>query len=99
MSNAALNSLLDTLENRYATPRGYTPHAPARNPAEPTAGQRNAPPAPPPERGVPQGAVLSRPATPAPDEDDVSDDDNDLNLNIEDNVIRELARSLRPQRR
>ncbi|MDP8917957.1 MAG: hypothetical protein M3O00_03610 [Pseudomonadota bacterium] len=99
MSNAALNSLLDTLENRYATPRGYTPHAPARNPAEPPAGQRNAPPAPSPERGAPQGAVLSRPATPAPDEDDVSDDDNDLNLNIEDNVIRELARSLRPQRR
>jgi hypothetical protein len=29
----------------------------------------------------------------------MSDDDNDLNLNIEDNVIRELARSLRPQRR
>ena len=25
MSNAALNSLLDTLENRYAAPRGYAP--------------------------------------------------------------------------
>jgi len=31
--------------------------------------------------------------------DDDAGDDNDLNLNIEDNVIRELARSLRPQRR
>jgi hypothetical protein len=31
--------------------------------------------------------------------DEDSSDDNDLNLNIEDNVIRELARSLRPQRR
>jgi hypothetical protein len=32
-------------------------------------------------------------------DDDDNNDDNDLNLNIEDNVIRELARSLRPQRR
>jgi CYTH domain-containing protein len=101
MSNAALNSLLDTLENRYATPRGYTAHAPARNAAEPAAGQRNAAAqAPAAERSTPpQGAVLSRPATPAPDDEEGSEDDNDLNLNIEDNVIRELARSLRPQRR
>jgi CYTH domain-containing protein len=109
MSNAALNSLLDTLENRYAenryaTSRGYAPQAPARAPAEPGAGQRNAPPAPPSagERpNQPQRGVLSRPAAPADADmgDDDAGDDNDLNLNIEDNVIRELARSLRPQRR
>jgi CYTH domain-containing protein len=108
MSNAALNSLLDALENRYVAPRGYTAHhAPARNQAEQGGGQRNAPPPPPPaaqagERSAaPQRGVLSRPAAPADDDmhDDDNNDDNDLNLNIEDNVIRELARSLRPQRR
>ena len=103
MSNAALNSLLDTLENRYAAPRGY---APSRT--EAGAGQqRNQPPAapapqPPAERAAPaQRGVLSRPAAPVDADlgDDDANDDNDLNLNIEDNVIRELARSLRPQRR
>ena len=103
MSNAALNSLLDTLENRYAAPRGY---APSRT--EAGAGQqRNQPPAAPApqpaaERAAPaQRGVLSRPAAPVDADlgDDDANDDNDLNLNIEDNVIRELARSLRPQRR
>ncbi|WP_262027264.1 hypothetical protein [Microvirga sp. Mcv34] len=102
MSNAALNSLLDTLENRYSAPRGYTPHAPAQAGA---GQQRNAPPSAPaqgPERAAqPQRGVLSRPAATADVDlgDDETGDDNDLNLNIEDNVIRELARSLRPQRR
>jgi hypothetical protein len=103
ISNAALNSLLDTLENRYAAPRGYAPQAPARNAAEAGRGQRNsAPSAPPPnnERAAPaQPGVPLRPASPNLTDEDISDDDNDLNLNIEDNVIRELARSLRPQRR
>jgi len=106
MSNAALNSLLDALENRYVAPRGYTTHAPARPPAESGSGQRNAPPPAPPAQGgeraaPPQRGVLSRPAAPADADmsDDDNNDDNDLNLNIEDNVIRELARSLRPQRR
>ncbi|MBB3017234.1 CYTH domain-containing protein [Microvirga lupini] len=106
MSNAALNSLLDALENRYVAPRGYTPHAPARNPVEQGGGQRNAPPPPPAAQAserpqAPQRGVLSRPAAPADADmhDDDNNDDNDLNLNIEDNVIRELARSLRPQRR
>jgi CYTH domain-containing protein len=106
MSNAALNSLLDALENRYVAPRGYTTHAPARPPAETGSAQRNAPPSAPPaqggERAAPsQRGVLSRPAAPADTDmnDDDNNDDNDLNLNIEDNVIRELARSLRPQRR
>jgi CYTH domain-containing protein len=106
MSNAALNSLLDALENRYATPRGYTPHAPARTPVEQGGGQRNAPSAPPPAQAgersaASQRGVLSRPAAPADADmgDEDNNDDNDLNLNIEDNVIRELARSLRPQRR
>jgi hypothetical protein len=103
MSNAALNSLLDTLENRYAAPRGY---APSRGEAG-TGQQRNQPPAAPApqpaaERAAPaQRGVLSRPAAPVDADlgDDDANDDNDLNLNIEDNVIRELARSLRPQRR
>ena len=107
MSNAALNSLLDALENRYVAPRGYTPHAPARNSAEQAGGQqRNAPPPPPAAQAnerpaASQRGVLSRPAAPAETDmhDDDNNDDNDLNLNIEDNVIRELARSLRPQRR
>jgi CYTH domain-containing protein len=105
MSNAALNSLLDTLENRYSAPRGYTPHAPARGSAEDGAGQRNAPPPTPAQANErtaqPQRGVLSRPAAPVDADlgDDDAGDDNDLNLNIEDNVIRELARSLRPQRR
>lgn len=106
MSNAALNSLLDALENRYVAPRGYTPHAPARNSAEQAGGQqRNAPPPPVAQANerpaAPQRGVLSRPAAPAETDmhEDDNNDDNDLNLNIEDNVIRELARSLRPQRR
>ena len=104
MSNAALNSLLDTLENRYSAPRGYTPHAPVHSSAEGPTGQRNAPAAPAQanERGPQsQRGVLSRPAAPVDADlgDDDAGDDNDLNLNIEDNVIRELARSLRPQRR
>ncbi|WP_052003521.1 hypothetical protein [Microvirga sp. BSC39] len=105
MSNAALNSLLDALENRYVAPRGYTAHAPARNPVEQAGGQqRNAPPPPPAAQAnerpaAPQRGVLSRPAADADMHDDDNNDDNDLNLNIEDNVIRELARSLRPQRR
>lgn len=106
MSNAALNSLLDALENRYVAPRGYTTHAPARNPVEQGGGQRNAPPPPAAQSGerpaAPQRGVLSRPAAPVDADmrdDDDNNDDNDLNLNIEDNVIRELARSLRPQRR
>jgi CYTH domain-containing protein len=106
MSNAALNSLLDALENRYAAPRGYTAHAPARNPVEQAGGQRNAPPQQPTAQAserpaAPQRGVLSRPAAPADADmhDDEDNEDNDLNLNIEDNVIRELARSLRPQRR
>jgi CYTH domain-containing protein len=106
MSNTALNSLLDALENRYVAPRGYTTHAPARPPVETGSGQRNAPPSAPPAQGgeraaPPQRGVLSRPAASADADmsDDDNNDDNDLNLNIEDNVIRELARSLRPQRR
>jgi CYTH domain-containing protein len=103
MSNAALNSLLDTLENRYAAPRGYAPSRGEANAGQ----QRNAPPAAPAappaaERAAPaQRGVLSRPAASVDADlgDDDANDDNDLNLNIEDNVIRELARSLRPQRR
>lgn len=106
MSNAALNSLLDALENRYVAPRGYAPSAPARSPAEAAPAPRHAPPAASApssgERAAPgQRGVLSRPAAPVDTDmgEEEAHDENDLNLNIEDNVIRELARSLRPQRR
>ncbi|MCB5174246.1 MULTISPECIES: CYTH domain-containing protein [Microvirga] len=98
ISNGALNSLLDTLENRYSPPRAYAPAVPGR--ASGDAGRRAGPPAPPQEnasrrQGAPAGKNEHVPA-----EADLADDEgNDLNLNIEDNVIRELARSLRPQRR
>jgi len=114
LSNAALNSLLDTLENRYggaprqpasqpqAQPQAQTqPHPQLRRPAEP-APAHAAPaqsPAPTNERAAaPQanGDVRSEAVSPV----DVEVADEDANdLNIEDNVIRELARSLRPQRR
>jgi len=101
LSNAALNSLLDTLENRYSTGGSYMPQQPARNAADVELVQSVTAPAVP-ER--PQPAPQGRPATQAsaPVSTDVEiaeDESNDLNLSIEDNVIRELARSLRPQRR
>jgi CYTH domain-containing protein len=100
ISNAALNSVLDTLENRYAPPRNFSHSAPMRNPAE--AGEQRRSPAPPPapsaEKSSRKQAAPSPRSEPA-DAELGDDDSNDLNLNIEDNVIRELARSLRPQRR
>jgi len=100
LSNAALNSLLDTLENRYGSGRSYAPQAQMRNPAEVEFGQSAATAAP--ERAAP-AAQNRPPAQPAPsvstDVEIAEDENNDLNLSIEDNVIRELARSLRPQRR
>lgn len=95
ISNAALNSLLDSLENRYSPPRSYAP-APAR-PAE--SNRRAGPPVPQAEGSGRKQAAPAPKNEPAPAEADLDDDGNGLNLNIEDNVIRELARSLRPQRR
>jgi len=100
ISNGALNSLLDTLENRYATPRAYAPQPPARNLVEAGSALRG-PAAPANERiGRSQGTATGRIEPMVTAEVEVSEDENSgLNLNIEDNVIRELARSLRPQRR
>jgi CYTH domain-containing protein len=102
ISNAALNSLLDTLENRYAPPRTFSQSAPARSQADVGEPRRNPPP--PPAPPTPQAERPARKqAAPAREETadaEMGDDEgNDLSLNIEDNVIRELARSLRPQRR
>lgn len=90
LSNAALNSLLDTLENRFTSsmPYSYTQSmSGASEQAEPrrrTSAQEK------------QGGGAGKNTSPAPG---VKDDDKDeLNLEIEDSVIRELARSLRPQR-
>ncbi|WP_230530168.1 CYTH domain-containing protein [Microvirga roseola] len=92
ISNAALNSLLDTLENRYGAPRTFSQPA-LRKPAEPAAAPRN--PAPPQASEAPPRRQAQR-HEPAPAE--IPEDDAG-SMNIEDNVIRELARSLRPQRR
>jgi CYTH domain-containing protein len=95
ISNAALNSLLDSLENRYSPPRSYasaSPRAQAEN-------RRSTPAAPPAENPPRKQAAPAAKNEPAPAEADLDDEGDGLNLNIEDNVIRELARSLRPQRR
>ena len=99
VSNAALNSLLDTLENRYSSSRSYAPPPPVRNAPEPAVPQRAAASAPEQEK-LPQlqGGATARIEPSMSAEVEITSDD-DSGLNIEDNVIRELARSLRPQRR
>ena len=103
LTNAALNTLLDIFENRYAAPRSYgnlqqqRPDAERQEPARPEVGedaQRRA------------ASPHLRPSAPQAGEaattvevESSSDEIDRLNLNIEDNVIRELARSLRPQRK
>ncbi len=101
LSNAALNSLLDTLENRYSTGRSYVPQQPMRNPAEVELVQSGAASGTS-ERAAPavQGKSQAQPSPAVSTDVEIAEDENnDLNLSIEDNVIRELARSLRPQRR
>ncbi|GEO15792.1 hypothetical protein [Microvirga aerophila] len=73
VSDAALNSLLDTLENRF----GSSSHL---IPAEPKSAS-----------WTPAPSSVSEASAPANLEEDVDD------LGIEDSVIRELARSLRPR--
>ena len=100
VSNAALNSLLDTLENRYSPSRNFAPPPPVRNAPEAPAPQRPAPPPAPAQEKLPQvqGEATGRIEHSLSAEVEITTDD-DSGLNIEDNVIRELARSLRPQRR
>jgi CYTH domain-containing protein len=104
LTNAALNTLLDIFENRYAAPRGYPTPQPSRQesarqePArqESAGDTQRRPPAPNNQR--PAAPQVPEPSTDV--EVESSNDEIDrLNLNIEDNVIRELARSLRPQRK
>lgn len=90
VSNAALNSLLDTLENRYSAPRAFSHQPQVRTPPAPANEKANSRQAERPQRGEPVTAV---------DVEVAEEENSGLNLNIEDNVIRELARSLRPQRR
>lgn len=101
LSNAALNSLLDTLENRYGASRSFAAQSSARGPAENEPMQREASPAASSGRQASaQGRGQAQPAPVASTDVEIAEDEsNDLNLSIEDNVIRELARSLRPQRR
>jgi CYTH domain-containing protein len=91
LTNAALNSLLDTLENRYSSARSYAPAHQMRNSADVEVSQSGS--------AAAQGKPATQATPPVVTDVEVAEDENDLNLSIEDNVIRELARSLRPQRR
>ncbi len=73
VSDAALNSLLDTLDNRFGSSPDETPAEPLLAPRQPASSS-------PAEGSAPANTV----------EDDLA---------IEDSVIRELARSLRPHHR
>ena len=96
LSNAALNTLLDTLEGRLGANRNYAPQKNSRE-GEQADQRRNAVPAS--ERPAVRQAPGPSPEAASNESDQSEDDQDGLNLNIEDNVIRELARSLRPQRR
>ncbi|MCB8822063.1 hypothetical protein [Microvirga rosea] len=97
LSNAALNSLLDTIENRFSSSRQFSYAQPMpshadegrRRPAN--ASERSAAPSPA-SPSVKQSQTSAHPS-------DGPNTNDDLNLDIEDSVIRELARSLRPQQR
>jgi CYTH domain-containing protein len=102
LTNAALNSLLDTLENRYSTGRSYAPQPQARNSADVDHVQSGGASATSSDKAAPsaQGRSTAQPLPSVSTDVEIAEDENnDLNLSIEDNVIRELARSLRPQRR
>ncbi|NIX75019.1 hypothetical protein [Microvirga terricola] len=90
ISNAALNSLLDALENRPGASRPYTARQSSSEPQRSSTTNEKTARKP---ASAPQKAEISAAGTIS------AEDDGGLNLNIEDNVIRELARSLRPQRR
>lgn len=99
ISNAALNSLLDTLENRYGGTRGFVPQPHMRSPEDVGVVQRSAAPAPANERATPDRAETPSKSEPVTSTEVERVEDENSDLSIEDNVIRELARSLRPQRR
>lgn len=91
LSNAGLNSLLDALENRLGASRPYVAPQSLSEPRRgPMANNEKSArkPTPAPQKAEEPAAVAME-----------AIEDDGLNLNIEDNVIRELARSLRPQRR
>ncbi|MBZ6079329.1 hypothetical protein [Microvirga puerhi] len=93
LSNAALNSLLDTLENRFSSSRQFSYAQPAQQHGDNAeARRRTQPSADKPAANAPKHGQVGAGAH----EGSASDD---LNLDIEDSVIRELARSLRPQQR
>lgn len=96
LSNAALNSLLDTLENRFSSSRQFSYAQPLPSHMESpeprrrsgSASEKQSPASATPAAKQAQGATAGE----GPSRDE-------LNLDIEDSVIRELARSLRPQQR
>ena len=72
-TNAALNSLLDTLDSRFG-------------------GQQH------PQHGRAEQLIARQPSVPKEFETNSEDEEETDDLAIEDSVIRELARSLRPRR-
>jgi CYTH domain-containing protein len=108
LSNVALDSLLDTLENRFATPRSIVTvrrsagHEDAVRRLAPAFGEARprevvvSPPAEPPSPAA-QAAAGAGGEAPQPAAEPAGAADADLD--IEDDVIRELARSLRPASR
>lgn len=97
LSNSALNSLLDTLENRYGTGRPYVSQSQARNPAEVEIVQSGASPVGSEKASPAQSRRQAQRVQPVSTDVEIAEDESS-DLSIEDNVIRELARSLRPQR-
>ena len=93
LSNAALNSLLDTLENRFSSSRQFS-YAPSQSHTEQSEPRRRSGGAS--EKQV-SSTPLAKQAQAAAALEGPSREE--LNLDIEDSVIRELARSLRPQQR
>ncbi|MGO4573963.1 hypothetical protein [Microvirga sp. 2TAF3] len=97
LSNMALNSLLDTLENRFGSSRSFSYAQVVASPPDPREPRRRSAVASE-KVGASQAGISSggRSVSPGNAEDGEKDG---LNLDIEDSVIRELARSLRPQQR
>ena len=104
LSNEALDSLLDTLENRFVSPRSIVTarRAPGNDdavrrisPAFGEARPREVVVPPPAEPQQPGPAAAGEPPSPAAE----PAGSNESDLDIEDDVIRELARSLRPASR
>jgi CYTH domain-containing protein len=92
LSNAALESLLDVFESRFAAPQARRPQPNTRPQPNPSGESSARPVAVPFGEGA--GAPASRAANAAPAPEESSEDSSSESDTIEDDVIRELARAL-----